>query len=688
MIPLGSLLLGLAFLLATLGSVFAAALIVLRRRLPELAGVPRLVGWSVLATLGLVVAHLVPGILGVLTRESVLAAGLIELAVALAIARKLPNGIRQGDGVPRVTQRAAGDGLWSWAFAMLGAAVFAAFAVAQLKTVGASVPTDTDALSFHIPTVVRWIQTGSMWHYTQYLALQAQGGYPNNGDVVLLALTLPFRSDLLVRGAMPPYLALAGVGIYAIARELGAPAPTSVLVGVAVIATPAAAHPALFDIHTDAMLLAMFAAGMYFLLRHRRTSKRSDLVLAGLALGLAFGTKWYGVSSIPAVLVVWWASRLIQTRSVRAVLPEALLVTGLVVIAGGFWLLRNLVDTGDPLFPLKVAPLGMTIFSAPADVLRQEVGFSIAHYLGSPHILGHFVVPALWQQLGLSTLVILIAALTGGIAATSSARFRTRDGGSMVLVLALQSAVLALIYLITPYTALGTRDDPVQVNANVRYALPAILLAAPLVAWIAGQLGRWRRLLEVALLAGIMDGIRRDFGLHASGTIVVVAVILVGVAWGWPGIHARLARHEIRWLSLGGAALAAVIVAVALSVHHRLTDQPYRSDPVLAWVLEHAATGHRIGVAGQWGTTLSPVLPVFGPRFGNDVGYVGPIDQHMPKLYRDAPGFASALRHGRYDLLVIGRQTPGQGAQEGGWARAAGYRKLAESSRLLLFGAA
>ena len=42
-------------------------------------------------------------------------------------------------------------------------------------------------------------------------------------------------------------------------------------------------------------------AGLLFVLRFARTERRSDLVLAGLGIGLAAGTKWYAV---PGALVL------------------------------------------------------------------------------------------------------------------------------------------------------------------------------------------------------------------------------------------------------------------------------------------------------------------------------------------------------------------------------------------------
>jgi dolichyl-phosphate-mannose-protein mannosyltransferase len=665
---------GLALLLVTLGAVLGAAALIVRRRLPRLSGVSMVLGWALISTAGVIGVHLIPGIFGLLSRFTVPLVALIALGLAaLAPAARAAA----HDDEPAA---AGAQPHWSWVLAIGGLAVFCAYAIARVKATGALAPSDTDALSFHLPSVVQWIQTGTLWTITDYLPQQAHGAYPNNGDAVLLALALPFHSDLLVRWAMLPYLALVTLGTYGIARELRAPLPTALLSAVALTAVPAVVYPALFNVQTDTLMLATFAAGIYFLLRHRRTESRADLVLAGLGLGIAFGTKWYGVSTVAGVIVVWAAAWLLCGRGFARVARETLLLTALVLAAGGFWLLRNLVQTGNPLFPLKVAPLGVTIFDAPRDVLRQLAGFRIADYLGAPHILGHYVAPALWRTLGLSTVLLVVAALAiGAVAAIRLLRRRAAADDGTLAALAASVLVLAALYVITPYTALGAHNQPLQVDANTRYLIPAIVPAAGLAAAAATFLNRWRWLIELALFAGIVESVRRAFGLHVSGTVAIVGLLVVLAA----SVATSAWRPRRPAVAVGGVIVA--IVALAIVQRHRFDDRRYRSDQAVAWIVEHAASGHRIGLAGSWSNYLSPILPAFGPRFANTVTYVGPTIRHMLQQYGSEQQFLAALRRGRYDLLVVGRgASPPQRAPEESWAIAAGYRLLAQSPRLTL----
>jgi hypothetical protein len=259
-------------------------------------------------------------------------------------------------------------------------------------------------------------------------------------------------------------------------------------------------------------------------------------------------------------------------------------------------------------------------------------------------------------------------------------RRRLEPGHGTLIVLAVGALVLAAVYVITPTTALGPLNQPVLVIANTRYLMPAVVPAAALTAWAAGRLGRWGQLLAVALLAGVLESVRRDFGLHVYRDVALAAA-LVALAIAFRKPLGRLLRQPP---ALVGAVV--IFIGAALSQQHRYSDRPYRADAVLGWVLDHDPSGHRIGLAGLWSDTLPPVLPVFGPRFGNTVSYVGPVARHVLEQYADAGSFAAALTRGRYDLLVVGRgRTPPEPVREETWARLAGYREIVHSSRLTLF---
>src|SRR5436305_7643321 len=87
----GDYLAGLAWFALTLGGTLGGAAILVRKRLAHLAGVQRVVAFAIVATCGLLAVHLVPGMLGVLARGTVLAATVVWVVVAVLVPEGPPR---------------------------------------------------------------------------------------------------------------------------------------------------------------------------------------------------------------------------------------------------------------------------------------------------------------------------------------------------------------------------------------------------------------------------------------------------------------------------------------------------------------------------------------------------------------------------------------------------------------------
>ena len=664
-VGVGGYIVGFATLVATVGLASLAGVLVVRRRLGHLRGSARAAALGLTITAALVFVHLLPGAIGLLYP------GVVALLAALLAGGCALLPLSLAGAVD--DRRSSDDPPLSWALAFVSVAAVGVGCLAYLRLNGARVPVAIDALSFHLPGVVRWTQEHGFWQIHQFIPDLAHGNYPNNGDVLSLLAVLPFGDLGLARFVFVPWLALTGLGVFALARELGAPRSAATVFGAAVAGVPVVARSALLGVDPDVVMYATFSAGLLFLARFRRTGSRAELVLAGVGLGLALGTKWYGVSAFAVVLVVWAGGRLLERAPLRRVGVDGALLCGVVLLAGGFWMLRNWVLSGNPLFPVKVAPGGVTIFDAPHDVVRARGGFTLAHYASDTSVWRTYIWPAFKDGYGFAPFVLVI----GTLAAAWLGRARR-----VVPALALGAAGLAVAYAVTPYSAQGPEGVPVQVSANTRYGVPAMLVAFALCAVVAGRLGRWRPLAEGAGALLAIDGMRRAFdipGRTVATTIIVLALVgLVVVA----ARRVRLAPAVAAVLLLG------VAFAGARRADTHLDDTAWRGDAVLGWVRAHADGGHRIGIAGLWPTAgVAPILPAFGHRLDNRVIYIGPFERHMLRQYTAGPPFLARLHRERVSLLLLGRGFPRPLPQtrEERWARAAGMRLIARSPRFTLY---
>jgi len=681
--PIEDFLTGTILYALLLLAVLAATALIVRRRLAHLDRLERALAVIVIATALLLVVHLVALVLGILNRATVLAAAV--LAVALATRVRPTNPQPEEDRGPPLRPSRRLD----WVLAALASAFVAVAALADLGRWAGDEIVGVDPLTFHLPNVARWIQTGSVWQIDQFLPLLAHGNYPNNGDVLILTTVLPWHNDFLVRAPIFFYLVITAVAVAAVARELRAPPAATVLAGAAIVSIPIVGLASISRALPDTLLWATYACGLLFLLRHARSGRRADLVLAGTALAIAFGTKWYGISSVGVLVMIWTAARMLNARRrgdgvphggseaprrAGRALRDGLLVGIIALLGDAVWLARNLVESANPVFPVKIAPFGVTIFDAPRDVIVEQVGFSILDYLGDPPVLGQ-LAGEVFDGLGLLAITCL-----AGLAAATIARPRGLD--RRVLLLGAVALALVPVYAWLPGTALGTPGDPFLASVNTRYAVPILMLLVAVVAWAIGRLPRAVAVaFEVALAAGVLAGAASgyDVGVRELALAAVALALLAAAGWAlW-----RLRRRPA--VLVAAMTLAAVVMLAGMHrVEQRINDGRYRGvDPAIDAVLTIAPGGRRIGLASDWSVAgLSPIWPSFGTRIENHVEYVGYFDGFL-RRHETEPRFREALRRGRYDLLVVGRGFfPPQDTREQRWAIDAGWRTVALSARL------
>jgi len=680
--PLDDFLIGAALFGAMLVMVAVATALIVRRRLRHLDGLELGLATVVVGTAVLIGLHLLPLMLGVLTRATVLVAGALAIGLA-ALVRPAAIADDRADDESRPPAPAGSRASWVLA---LGAAAFATVAaLADLGRWAGDELVGVDPLTFHLPNVARWIQTGTVWQIDQFVPLLAQGNYPHNGDVLLLSAVLPWDNDFLVRLPITSYLVVLAIAVFAVARELGAARAHCVLAAAAIVSMPVVGLATIPRALPDSLMWATYTAGVLFLLRHARTRRRSDLVLAGVGLAIACGTKWYGVSSVPVLLAIWLAARLLHARreagkpgALKRAAGEGVLVGGLAFLGCAVWLVRNLVLSGNPVFPLQVKPLGITIFDAPPDIIRDQAGSSIADYAGDLDVLRQ-LAGEIVEGIGSVPIVCAI----GLVAAVVLARRRGRAPDGRILVLAAGAVVLGLLYTVTPATALGLRGDPSLANANTRYAVPALLLAVPALAWAAGRLPRPAALvLEAALAIGALFGAAYGYEVQARDLAVAVVALaaLLGAAW-------VLWRLRDRRVVLAVAAVASLLLGLAAAnrMQDRINDGRYRNiDPGVDAMLQAAPSGSRVALAADWTVAgLSPIWPAFGTRIDNEVEFMGRFVEGFLTPWDDERSFQAALRRGRFDVLVVGRGFyPPEATPEQRWALNAGWRTIALTARL------
>jgi hypothetical protein len=582
MLGVGRYLLGVAELGVLVGFAWLGAAAVRRRLAPELNGAPGQLTSAVLGIAGLIWVAELLGTVGWFTPLPYLA-----VVIVVGVGLRLRLGGRWG-GPPHLPPPAT---LVALAIAAVAVFHFAAGVKLRLSTG----MTGFDSTWYHGPFAARFFQSGDTWslHFIapQFLAWF----YPANSEVLHAVGMVSFGRDIL-----SPLLNLGWfVGCLLAAWCVGRPyrvAPWSLALVAIALSVPAL-HDQAGEARNDIVgIFFLLAAVAVALAQRERGSKRQaseaaafalgPVVVVGLAAGMAAGTKLNFL--LPAaVLVVGLALAAPRGRRWRA-----LAAGGLAALAGGgYWYLRNLAHTGNPLPWVK--HLGPVTLPAPAQALGGREDHSVLGYLTNGSVWSDWFLPGLHHGLTIFWPLLVIAPLVGLLLCLG------RRSDPILRVVAAAGLAAGLAWLVAPTSASGPDGMPHGFESGLRYLAPALVLGFALLPVVLR--GRFREADAGSPSNGRILKMPSQLTRHLSGRRAsrvgpVVAVILV-IAIGYP-----VQRHYLE---------------------NRYADPGFTTpglNAAFAWAQD--ITDARIA------TTSTRQYPLYGRDLSNEVTYIGTEQPH------------------------------------------------------------
>jgi hypothetical protein len=377
--------------------------------------------------------------------------------------------------------------------------------------------------------------------------------------------------------------------------------------------------------------------------------RRGAVAVSAVAAGLAMSVKLNlipPVALLTAGVVVWAVARR------RAVVAGVW--AGCVLLAGGFWYVRNLIAVGNP---VPYFSFGFLPTPQPPP-LQQATNYSVVSYLHQARVFKSVFAPALANGLGPWWVAILVVAVLGGLFCV------TCGPGRVVRIAGLVALLSLAAYLVTPGSASGPWGNPKGFYFNLRYGAPALAVAmavGPLAAPLRRRYVRW---LVPAGLGAIFVATTAQGRLWSPGYTIGadVAAALVVLALGGIVLVApwsRMRSAPVLARAGAGGVAATLLVAGAVAgyggerhyLNVRYTKLAGLKPVTRLWQWARTVHDQRIAFAGTWGWYFG--YPVFGTDDSNRVVYMGHHGAHGSfTLIRTCREWRRAIDAGHYRYIV------------------------------------
>ncbi len=242
------------------------------------------------------------------------------------------------------------------------ALVLAAGLYLGIRSLLLAVKVVSDGPIYHLYFAARWWKAGRLVLVAAPFGENAATYFSANGDLWLTWLLASWGGDRLARIGQAPFLALAGLAAYGCARSLGSGRSAGVIATCwFVSSTPLFIYS--FEPNVDTIFVAGYMLATYFFLQGvRDEGDTATICLGALAAGGALGTKAVGLVFVPPLLLLALVEVLRRSAPARIKTIRALSIVVLPLVTGGYWYGRNLLLTGNPVYPLEVRLLGHTIW--------------------------------------------------------------------------------------------------------------------------------------------------------------------------------------------------------------------------------------------------------------------------------------------------------------------------------------
>lgn len=605
---------------------FAASLFLARLLAPAATGLAFALTTAVM--FAVVVCLLLQGLaaVGLLQPLACLIALVLLVAVTAVAARRWGGGAVRDDWLASRQRRAR-----TFTQAAMIPAWFAFATVFMNVAAGAllgGVSYGFDDLYYHAVPVADWITSGRLFTSP---ALGVHGFFPKGAELLTLWFVLPFHQDAYASLAATYWLIVVLLATFVLVGRTRGNAPFALAAGALLVASALSGEPVHSFSGVDLVGPAATLAAIALTLPWRGNGRgdrpvqppdpypeRRALVV-GLAAGLAMAARpQFVVTVLACAIALAWPPRVTPPGAPRRLQWRlgALVIAG-AFITGAYWYLRNILLTGNPLYPMSFGPLH-------GFVPKEEAAVSTLWARISADPLSRSLWQTLiWEHLRWPWPIGLMSA--GGYAALLLTPWRRqrRDGSPRDLsadyLLGAVGIALFVLYVWLPFSGdHGGIGAPLRIA--LRYVAATFVIGVVLMARFAAEPGGGSRRMELVSAAGLIAVTSAGY---ISAAVIVVGIGAAAIVWGLAVWQPRLlfSPTGVR-PPVAPAAVAMLSIALAawFPIKQRKTDEAVftysaQQGPIgRAWQkLESLTDGTRIAWFGHYPGD-GQYYPLYGRR--------------------------------------------------------------------------
>ncbi|MDW8168278.1 MAG: glycosyltransferase family 39 protein [Acidobacteriota bacterium] len=236
-------------------------------------------------------------------------------------------------------------------------------------------PHDVDSLNYHLLDVLTYAHNRNL---DPFPFAWIQPYFPKAGELLTLWIYLLGGGNkaafVHMNTVQIPFAFMGGWAVWSLAHAFGL-RHVAVLALSLYVLTPLVLLQSLTTM-VDIIAAAFFLTALVFLVLHLQNRRSLELHLFALAFGLLLGTKFtFLYLSLPLIVVFLFGAdrgEFPLGEHLRLVWSRVGTLLLCVLLGGGFWMVRNALVFGNPVYPVRLEIAGTTLFDGPISMTRHS----------------------------------------------------------------------------------------------------------------------------------------------------------------------------------------------------------------------------------------------------------------------------------------------------------------------------